>query len=112
ESPGATIIRENQRYKVVRGMASLTANVDRKEIEKQTEMAAEELGNLVPEGVEALVPYRGAVVDILHQLVGGLRSGMSYAGAQTIEELWENAEFIRITTAGERESRPHDVNLL
>jgi IMP dehydrogenase len=57
-----------------------------------------------------LVPHRGAVSDILYQLVGGLRSGMSYAGAGTIEELWQNAKFIRITPAGEKESSSHDVN--
>jgi IMP dehydrogenase len=60
--------------------------------------------------VEALVPYRGSVTDILNQLVGGLRSGMSYAGAETITELQERAEFIRITTAGRQESTSHDVN--
>jgi IMP dehydrogenase len=58
-----------------------------------------------------MVPYRGSVNDILQQLVGGLRSGMSYAGAQTIEELWEKAEFVRITGAGLQESGAHDVTL-
>jgi IMP dehydrogenase len=67
---------------------------------------------IVPEGVEALVPYRGSVGDILYQMVGGLRSGMSYAGAATIEELWQNAEFIRITSAGKEESGAHDVNVI
>jgi len=66
----------------------------------------------VSEGVEALVPHRGKVRDILHQMVGGLRSGMSYAGASTIQELWENTEFIRITAAGRQESGPHDVNVI
>lgn len=109
ESPGAPIMRDGRRYKVVRGMASLTANVERRSLEKG-EVAEEEWGEVVPEGVEAMVPYRGSVRDILYQLVGGLRSGLSYAGAHTIEELWENAEFIRITPAGERESGPHDVS--
>jgi IMP dehydrogenase len=112
ESPGASVIREGQRYKVVRGMASLSANMVRKEIDKQGEVDAGEWERVVPEGVEALVPYRGAVADILHQLVGGLRSGMSYAGADNLQELREKAEFIRITTAGERESGPHDVSVL
>jgi len=58
------------------------------------------------------VPYRGRVRDILHQVVGGLRSGMSYAGAHTIEELWQNAEFIQITAAGQKESGAHDVSLV
>lgn len=93
-------------------MASLTANVARKEIEKLGEVDPDEWESIVPEGVEALVPHRGAVADILYQLVGGLRSGMSYAGAATLAELWENAEFIRITSAGKEESSPHDVTLL
>ena len=112
QSPGAAVIRDGRRYKIVRGMASLTANVSRKEIEKQTEIQADEWGEVVPEGVEAVVPYRGGVEDILHQLLGGLRSGMSYAGASTLPELQENAEFIQITAAGRKESGVHDVSLL
>lgn len=108
ESPGAPIVREGRRYKVVRGMASLTANVDRRTLDKG-EVSDDEYLDVVPEGVEAMVPYRGAARDILHQLVGGLRSGLSYAGAHTIEELWEKAEFVRITPAGQQESGPHDV---
>jgi IMP dehydrogenase len=111
ESPGAPVIRNGQRFKVVRGMASLTANVDRRLLEKE-EIADEEWAEVVPEGVEAFVPYRGSVVDILHQLVGGLRSGLSYAGACSIEELWEAAEFVRITPAGMKESNPHDVTMV
>lgn len=108
ESPGAPVVRDGRRFKVVRGMASLTANVDRKVLDKG-EVAEEEYADVVPEGVEAIVPHRGSVKDILHQMVGGLRSGMSYAGAHTIEELWEKAEFIRITPAGKEESGAHDV---
>jgi len=111
ESPGATVMRGDRRYKIVRGMASLTANVDRKLLEK-SELAIEEWGEVVPEGVEAVVPYKGAVADVLHQLVGGLRSGMSYAGARTIEELWQGAEFIRITPSGIQESHAHNVELI
>jgi IMP dehydrogenase len=59
-----------------------------------------------------VVPYRGEVADILYQMVGGLRSGMSYAGAATVEELWQNAEFIRITPAGQKESGAHDVSVI
>ncbi len=112
QSPGATVIRDGRRYKVVRGMASLTANVSRKEIERQKEIEANEWGEVVPEGVEAVVPHRGGVEDILHQLVGGLRSGMSYAGAETIPELQKQAEFIRITASGRKESGVHDVSLM
>lgn len=110
ESPGASVVRNGRRFKVVRGMASLSANIARKEIEKLGEVDPDEWESIVPEGVEALVPHRGSVADILYQLVGGLRSGMSYAGAATIEEIWQNAEFIRITPAGEKESGSHDVS--
>jgi IMP dehydrogenase len=109
ESPGAPIVRDGRRFKVVRGMASLTANVDRRTLDSG-EVAEEDWAEVVPEGVEAIVPFRGAVRDILHQMVGGLRSGLSYAGAHTIEELWDTAEFIRITGAGQRESGAHDVS--
>jgi len=111
ESPGAAVIRGGRRYKVVRGMASLSANIDRRTLEKG-QISDEDWGEVVPEGVEAIVPYRGGVADTLYQLVGGLRSGMSYAGARTIEELWEAAEFIRITPAGQLESDSHDVSLV
>jgi IMP dehydrogenase len=111
ESPGASVVRAGRRYKVVRGMASLTANIDRQEVEMRQEVDPQDWERVVPEGVEAMVPARGPVKDILHQLVGGLRSGLSYAGATTIEELWRNAEFIRITSAGTRESGAHDVEL-
>lgn len=111
ESPGAPIVRNGRRFKVVRGMASLTANIERKSIEKDARLQDDDISQVVPEGVEAIVPYRGSVKDILHQLVGGLRSGLSYAGAETIEQLWDNAEFIRITPAGVRESGAHDVDI-
>ena len=109
ESPGASVVREGRRFRIVRGMASLTANIDRQEVELRQEVNPEDWEQVVPEGVEAMVPARGPVKDILYQMVGGLRSGLSYAGAATIEELWENAEFMRITSAGKRESGAHDV---
>jgi IMP dehydrogenase len=111
QSPGAPVIRNGRRYKLVRGMASLTANVTRKEVEVET-VDEDELTEVIPEGVEAVVPDRGDVFDILHQLVGGLRSGMSYCGAETLDELCEKAEFIRITPAGREESGVHDVSVL
>jgi len=111
ESPGAPVTRDGQRFKIVRGMASLTANIDRKALDNAAP-TIENWGEVVPEGVEALVPYRGSVADILHQLVGGLRSGMSYAGACSIEQLWQKAEFIRITPSGKLESHPHNVELI
>jgi len=111
ESPGASVIRDGRRFKVVRGMASLTANVDRQAMDKgrDARVDPEDWEKVVPEGVEAVVPYRGEAADVLHQLVGGLRSGLSYAGATTLRELQDNAEFLRMTAAGIRESGAHDV---
>jgi IMP dehydrogenase len=109
ESPGRAMVRDGRRVKIVRGMASLTANIDRREVELRREVDPADWEKVVPEGVEAVVPVRGPARDTLYQLVGGLRSGLSYAGAATIEELWHNAEFMRITDAGKRESGSHDV---
>lgn len=116
ESPGQTVTRRGQRYKTFRGMASLSATTARRRREREladlTHQEDDEwLSQVVPEGVEAMVPYRGPVREVLSQLVGGLRSGMSYSNAQNIEELWKNARFVRITPAGLRESGPHDVVL-
>ena len=114
EAPGATVIRNGRKYKVVRGMASLGAAMGRKAVEKEggDESAETQVDwdKVVPEGVEAVVPYRGNIDEVLFQLVGGLRSGMSYGGAQTIPDLQQNAEFIEITPAGIRESNSHDVD--
>ncbi len=112
EAPGAPVIRDGQKVKVVRGMASLGAAIGRRNAEQNGDESAEEQQDwdkVVPEGVEAVVPYRGQVAEILHQLVGGLRSGLSYGGAHCIEELQRTAEFIEISAAGVRESRSHDV---
>jgi IMP dehydrogenase len=111
ESPGASVVRNGRRYKIVRGMASLMANIDRQEVELHREVDPEDWERVVPEGVEAMVPDRGPVQELVYQLVGGLRSGLSYAGAATIEELWQNAEFVRITSAGKQESAAHDVEV-
>lgn len=113
EAPGATVIRDGQKFKVVRGMASLGAAMGRKAAEQDQDESAEsqeDWDKVVPEGVEAVVPYRGHVAELIYQLVGGLRSGLSYGGARTIEELQAKAEFIEITPAGIRESHSHDVN--
>jgi len=110
ESPGALIVQGGRQYKTYRGMASLWATARRKALDSPVE--DEDLSSIVAEGIEARVPYRGKVADVVSQLVGGLRSGMSYCGARTIPELWENAEFVRITPAGLRESLPHDVEPL
>lgn len=112
ESPGATVIRDGQKVKVTRGMASLSAAISRELLERGEDTFDQDWEKVVPEGVEAVVPYRGAVAEVLQQLVGGLRSGMSYCGARTIAELQEKAEFIQMTPAGVRESGPHDVERL
>jgi IMP dehydrogenase len=115
EAPGSPVVRDGKKVKVVRGMASLGAAMGRRAAEKPQDESAEDQEDwdkVVPEGVEAVVPYRGEVSEILYQLVGGLRSGLSYGGARTICELQQNAEFIEITAAGVRESRHHDVDKL
>jgi IMP dehydrogenase len=112
ESPGVVVVRNNRRTKVSRGMASLAATMDRPD--RQAKFEGDDPGwtEVVPEGVEAAVPYRGPVDDLLIQLVGGLRSGLSYGGARTLSELRANAEFVQITPAGVLESHPHDVDVL
>jgi IMP dehydrogenase len=116
ESPGQTVTRRGSRYKMYRGMASMSATVARKKREIElSDISKQEddewLSQVVPEGVEAMVPYRGPVREVLSQLVGGLRSGMSYCNAHDVEELWENARFVRMTPSGLRESGPHDLVL-
>jgi len=108
ESPGASVNRNGRQFKLYRGMASLWASAERRDMPQEDDLLSE----IVPEGVEALVPYRGKVASVLGQLVGGLRSGMSYCGATTVPELRTNARFIRMTDAGVRESNPHDVDTL
>ncbi|HUH96622.1 MAG TPA: IMP dehydrogenase [Anaerolineales bacterium] len=112
ESPGLLMTRKGHRYKVSRGMASLQANVARKAREGEGEITQEEIEDYVSEGVEAAVPYRGSAREMLNQLIGGLRSGMSYTDAQSVDELYEKAVFTRITAVGLAESRPHDVEMI
>jgi IMP dehydrogenase len=115
ESPGPTILRDGVRYKLTRGMASLAATLDRRVREsgpgsaRDDELIEEVIEESVPEGVEGLIPYKGRVDEEVKQLVGGLRSGMSYSGAHTLDELRKKAEFMRITAAGYKESLPHDI---
>ncbi len=113
ESPGKTLVKNGKKYKIYRGMASFYASLGRKYREEGEQLIeSEDLNDYVPEGVEAMVSYKGSVVEIIRQLVGGLRSGLSYCGAKTINEMQQNAEFVRITTAGYIESQPHDVNVM
>lgn len=110
ESPGQTVIRGGRKFKIYRGMAGFGANISKRERENNLDNV--DITDVVPEGVEGTVPYKGNVSEVIYQLLGGLRSGMSYCGAHTIEELWKNAEFIRITSAGMKESHPHDIDVL
>ncbi|HSB03231.1 MAG TPA: IMP dehydrogenase [Anaerolineales bacterium] len=111
ESPGLIMTRKGHRYKASRGMASLEANIERNKREGN-DLTHEEIEDYVAEGVEAAVPYRGRAREVLTQLVGGLQSGMSYSGAQSIEEFQQKAIFVRMTGAGLNESGPHDVEVL
>lgn len=107
ETPGEMILYQGRAYKVYRGMGSLGAmKLGSKDRYGQ---ASVEDKKLVPEGIEGQVPYRGSLTNNIHQLIGGLRSGMGYVGSQTIELLQEKAEFIKITQASLKESHPHDV---
>ncbi len=111
ESPGWTVVRDGSRYKVYRGMASLTATLSRKKKDRRSEdLDPIEVAEVVPEGVESMAPYRGPVAEVIYQLAGGLRSGMSYSGARTLSEFWGKAQFMRITQAAWQESRPHALD--
>jgi IMP dehydrogenase len=113
ESPGKTLVKNGKKYKMYRGMASFYASLGRKYREEGSQVAdSDDLNDYVPEGVEAMVPYKGSVVEIIRQMIGGLRSGLSYCGAKTIPEMQMNANFIKITSAGYLESRPHDVDVM
>ena len=105
EAPGATEIYQGRSFKVYRGMGSLGAMA----CGSKDRYFQEDAKKLVPEGVEGRVPYKGAVSDTVFQLIGGIRSGMGYCGCETIAELHEKAQFIRITGAGLKESHPHDI---
>lgn len=112
ESPGKTIVKNGKKYKIYRGMASFYASLGRRYRVEGGQTIDDDLNDYVPEGVEAMVPYKGSVVDIIRQVVGGIRSGLSYCGGKTISEMQNNAEFVKITSAGYTESLPHDVNLI
>lgn len=112
ESPGSTVMKNGKRFKIYRGMASFYASLGRKTRENGTISIEDDLNDYVAEGVEAMVPYKGSVVDIVKQLKGGIRSGLSYCGATTINEMQENAEFVKISSAGFAESQSHDVDVM
>ena len=111
ETPGTVLAKNGKQFKVYRGMASLAASLGRKSKEG-TASVEDDLNDYVAEGVEAMVPYRGTVKDILKQMTGGIRSGLSYCGARNIPQMQQNAEFIKISRAGFAESQPHDVSIM
>ena len=112
EAPGAIFTNEGKQFKSYRGMGSVGAmSQQHGSSDRYLQGGVNEENKLVPEGVEALVPYKGDVSNIIYQIDGGLRAGMGYVGAGTIEELIENSQFVQITNAGLRESHPHDVQM-
>jgi IMP dehydrogenase len=109
ESPGETIIYEGRRFKSYRGMGSLEA-MQKGSKDRYFQDAEDDLKKLVPEGISGRVPYKGTVLEVMHQIIGGLRAGMGYCGAPDIAVL-KGAQFVRITAAGVKESHPHDVTI-
>lgn len=112
ESPGVTIFRNGRKYKIYRGNASFGANMGRRQVEGVDTMKEKNVSDIVPEGMESLVAHKGSIYEVVAQLLGGLRSGISYNGAKDIVGLQQNATFMRMTAAGMRESKPHDINIL
>jgi IMP dehydrogenase len=106
ESPGSLLIKDGRQVKIIRGMAGYGANMSKRERENMRS----DVFDIVPEGVEGFVPYRGSVKNIIKQLIGGIQSGISYCGSTNIEEMQANAEFIRVTGSGKKESGSHDVS--
>ncbi|MFC0274860.1 IMP dehydrogenase [Metabacillus herbersteinensis] len=107
ESPGGTEIYQGRRFKVYRGMGSVSAM----EKGSKDRYFQEENKKFVPEGIEGRIPYKGPLTDTIYQLVGGIRSGMGYCGTESLQQLRENTQFVRMTGAGLRESHPHDVQI-
>lgn len=108
ESPGETIIYEGRRFKGYRGMGSLEA-MQKGSKDRYFQDAEDDLKKLVPEGITGRVPYKGTVQEVMYQIAGGLRAGMGYCGSPNIATLQSDAQFVRITNAGMKESHPHDV---
>ncbi|MBC7395846.1 MAG: IMP dehydrogenase [Bdellovibrionales bacterium] len=110
ESPGEVLHYQGRSFKMYRGMGSIGAMAQAHgSKDRYFQGNVDDVGKLVPEGIEGRVPYRGSLSFNIHQLIGGLRAGMGYVGAADIKELWEKSQFIRITNSGLAESHPHDV---
>ena len=110
ESPGEVYLYQGRSYKAYRGMGSIGA-MARGSADRYFQAEVRDALKLVPEGIEGQVPYKGPVAGVLHQLAGGLRAAMGYVGARNLAELREGARFVRISSAGLRESHPHDVTI-
>ena len=110
EAPGEVVLYQGRSYKTYRGMGSVGAMV-RGSADRYFQGAVKQAQKLVPEGIEGRVPYKGPVANVIHQMVGGLRASMGYTGNRTIAEMKANAEFLRMTSAGFRESHVHDVTI-
>jgi IMP dehydrogenase len=110
ESPGEIELFQGRSYKTYRGMGSLSA-MQQGSSDRYFQQAEQDAQKLVPEGVEGRVPFKGSVIAVIHQLIGGVRSGMGYLGCATIDEMHAKAEFIEITSAGIRESHVHNVQI-
>ncbi len=108
ESPGETIIYEGRRFKAYRGMGSVEA-MQKGSKDRYFQDTEDDLKKLVPEGISGRVPFKGSVTEVMHQVIGGLRAGMGYCGSADLGELREKGRFVRITSAGVKESHPHDV---
>ena len=112
ESTGEVTLHQGRRYVIYRGMGSLEAmKTGKASRERYGQQDVDTDKKLVPQGIEGLVPYRGPVADVVFQMVGGLRAGMGYCGAPTIDALRKDSEFIKITGAGLAESHPHDISI-
>jgi IMP dehydrogenase len=109
EAPGEMIILEGRKFKSYRGMGSLEAMEDGSK-DRYFQDAEDDIKKLVPEGIVGRVPFKGSVTEILYQMVGGLKAGMGYCGASSIEAM-QQAKFVKITSAGVKESHPHDVSI-
>jgi IMP dehydrogenase len=108
ESPGETIIYEGRRFKAYRGMGSVEA-MQKGSKDRYFQDAEDDLKKLVPEGISGRVPFKGSIQEVMHQVMGGLRAGMGYCGSADLQQLREKGKFVRITSAGVKESHPHDV---
>lgn len=109
ESPGETVILEGRKFKTYRGMGSLEA-MQKGSKDRYFQEGEDDVAKLVPEGITGRVPYKGNLIEVMYQIIGGLKAGMGYCGAKTMNDL-QKAKFVRITSSGIRESHPHDITI-